>query len=242
MARKISRRNTGAALMAATLLSASPAVGADDGSLVENALESFTRYGAAGLVQQLDRLRPAPVGPAERQAVLATLPPDGDVRHFDTVQRDKLAAVRRILELHGRGTVYVVKVIDVPQAAIALHGRAVLLVSAPALDRLNAPELQSLAAHEVGHEYFWYQYFRARRDHDRLDLQRLELVCDGLAIVTLRRAGIDPGWLTSAVEKISRFNRDRFGRALNEDDYPAAGERRRFARRLADWLERSGGP
>jgi hypothetical protein len=242
MARKTRRWSHRATWMAAALLSASPAVAAEDGSLVENALEFFTRYDAAGIVERFDCIRPAPVSPAEREAVLATLPPEGDVRELDTAQRDKLAAVRRILDVHGRGPVYVVKVIDVPQAAVNLHGRAVLLVSARALDLLDGQELQSLVAHEVGHEYVWNQYFRARQDHDQRLLQTLELVCDGLAIVTLRRAGMDPRRLTSAVEKVSRYNRDRFGRALNEDDYPAVGERRRFARRLIDWLERSGGP
>ena len=125
---------------------------------------------------------------------------------------------------------------------MALHARAVVLVSKPALDLLDPEELQALVAHEVGHEYFWSEYFRARRDNDRSLLQTLELICDGLAIVTLRRAGTDPKRLTSALEKVLRYNRDRFGAALNEGDYPAIGERRRFARRLIEWLGRSGAP
>jgi hypothetical protein len=48
--------------------------------------------------------------------------------------------------------------------------------------------------------------------------------------------------LTSALEKTFRYNRDRFGAALNEDEYPAIGERRRFARRLVEWLGGSGAP
>jgi Zn-dependent protease with chaperone function len=142
----------------------------------------------------------------------------------------------------GREAVYVVKIIEVPQAAVALHGRAVVLVSQPALDLLDPDELRALVLHDVGHEYFWSEYFRARRDNDRLLLQTLELLCDGLAIVTLRHAGMDPKRLTSALEKIFRYNRDRFGAALNEDAYPAIGERRRFARRLVEWLGRSGVP
>lgn len=125
---------------------------------------------------------------------------------------------------------------------MALHARAVVLVSEPALDLLDPEELQALVAHEVGHEYFWSEYFRARRDDDRSLLQTLELLCDGLAIVTLRRAGMDPRRLTSALEKTSRYNRERFGAARNEEDYPAIGERRRFGRRLVEWLGRSGMP
>jgi hypothetical protein len=53
---------------------------------------------------------------------------------------------------------------------------------------------------------------------------------------------MDPKRLISALEKVVRYNRDRFGAASNEDDYPTIGERRRFARRLGDWLGRPGAP
>jgi hypothetical protein len=242
MARKTHRRNRRAVWLAATLLSASPVVAAQDGSVLESALHFFTRHSAAGIVERFDSVRPAPLSPAEREDVLAKLPPEGDVLDLDETQRKKLAAARRVLELHGREAVYAVKVIEVPQAAVALHARAVVLVSEPALDLLDAEELQALVAHEVGHEYFWNEYFRARRDNDRLLLQTLELLCDGFALVTLRRAGMDSMRLTSALERTFRYNRDRFGAALNEDEYPAIGERRRFARRLVEWLGRSGAP
>jgi hypothetical protein len=224
------------------LLSACLALAAQDGSGLETALCFFTRKDPSEIVERIDSLRPAAVSPTDREAVLATLPPEGDVRDLDTSQRDKLTAARRILELHGRDTVYEVKVIDVPQAAVALHARVVVLVSEPALDLLAPEELQALVAHEVGHEYFWSEYFRARRDDDRSLRQMLEFLCDGLAIVTLRRAGIDPKRLISALDKVVRYNRDRFGAALNEDDYPTIGERRRFARRLVAWLGRPGPP
>jgi Zn-dependent protease with chaperone function len=239
---KTHRRNRRTAWLAATLLSASPAVAAKDGSVLETALHFFTRQDAAGIVERFDSVRPAPVGLAERQSVVSKLPPEGDVRALDAGQRKKLAAARRVLELHGREAVYEVKVIAIPQAAVALHARAVLLVSEAALDLLEPEEFQALVAHEVGHEYFWTEYCRARRDHDRRFLQTLELLCDGLAIVTLRRAAMDPSRLTSALEKISRYNRDRFGGALNEGDYPAIAERQEFASRLVEWLGRSSAP
>jgi hypothetical protein len=223
-------------MAAAILLSACPAAWARSDSVLETALHFFTRHGAAGILERFESARPAPVTPAERQRVLATLPAKGEIPDLDTDQRQKLAAARRVLELHERETVYVVKVVEVPHAAVALHARAVVLVSEPALDLLDSEELQALVAHEVGHEYFWSEYFRARRDDDRSVLRRLELLCDGFAIVTLRRAGTDPGRLTSALEKLVRYNRDRFGDALNQDHYPAIGDRRKFARRLVEWL------
>ncbi len=54
---------------------------------------------------------------------------------------------------------------------------------------------------EIGHEYFWGEYFRARRDTSQSSLRRLELLCDGFAVITLAHAGVNPERLTSALEK-----------------------------------------
>src|SRR5688572_12671645 len=234
---------TGRALwIVATLTAVSAAASARDGSALETALDFFIRQEAAGVVERFDSVRPPPVSPAEREGALAMLPAEGEVHDLDAAQRSKLAAARGILELHRREAVYVLKVIDVPQATVALHARAVVLVSEPALDLLDPEELQALVAHEVGHEYLWSEYFRARQDNDRSRLQTLELLSDGLAIVTLRRAAVDPQRLMSALEKVLRYNRERLGAARNEDDHPALGQRRRFASRLVEWLRRSGVP
>jgi hypothetical protein len=231
-----------AAILLSALLAApaSAAAAAQGDSVLDTALHFFTRHDAAGVLEQLEAVRPVPVTLAERQLVLATLPAEGEVTGLNAVQQRKLAAVRRVLELHGREGVYVVKVIELPQAFVGLHARAVVLVSRTALDLLGPEELQALVAHEIGHEYFWGEYFRARRDDDRPALRKLELLCDGFAIVTLRRAGTDPAHLFSALEKLVRYNRERFG-ALNEDHYPAIGERRTFGRRLAAWLAAAAG-
>ena len=226
----------------AIFMSAAPAASAQKDSL-DAALHYFTRHDAGTILELFDTVRPAPVSDAERKRILATLPTKGDVRDLDSAQRKKLAALRRVLELHQREAVYVIKVmnvIEVPQAVVALHGRAVVLVSERALDLLDAEELQALVAHEVGHEYFWDEYFRARRDNGQSSLRRLELLCDGFAVITLRRAGVNPKRLTSALEKIAGYNRDRFGIAMNEGHYPAASERRRFVGHLLEWLGRSG--
>jgi hypothetical protein len=227
-----------AALAPVAAASVAPAFAAGNPPVLEAALHYFTRGDTPRIVEAFDSTYPAPVTPAERERVLATLPLEGDIPDAELggAQRRKLAASRRVLELHGREAVYALKVIEVPQAAVALHGRAVLLISKPALELLEGEELQALVAHEVAHECFWSDYFRARREGDRQRLRTLELLCDGLAIVTLRRVGIDPARLTSALEKLLRYNRERLGVALNENDYPEISERRRFVKRLAEWL------
>jgi Zn-dependent protease with chaperone function len=237
MAHEASRCRRRALWIAALLVSVASAATAQD-DVLERALHYFTRQDAGDIFELFDSIRPAAVSEDERGRILAGLPAAGHKSHLNPAQLKKADAVRRILELHRRDAVYVIKVIEVSQAAVALHARAIVLVSEPALDLLDADELQALVAHEIGHEYFWGEYVLARRDGSQPFLRRLELLCDGFAVITLVHAGVSPERLTSALEKIVRYNRDRFGVAQNEDSYPALAERRRFVRRLVEWLGR----
>jgi len=162
---------------------------------------------------------------------------EGEVTNLNAAARQKLAALVEVLRATDRDSVYEIKVIAVPQAAIALHARAIILISEPALD---AHELQSLVAHEVGHEYVWAKRERSFRLADRSRLKDLELMCDAIAIVTLHGLGMDVSRLMTGVQKISRFNRERFGTADNEKDYPTVAERRAFTGAVATWIARTG--
>ena len=238
MVRKTPGRTRRAVWLAVILASVAPAASAQEDSVPEPALQYFTRHNAGEILKLFESARPAPVSDAERGRILATLPTEGNVRELDAAQQEKLADVRSVLQPHRREGVYIIRVIQVAQAAVALHARAVVLISEPALDLLDADELKALVAHEVGHEYFWDDYFLARRDNRQSFLRRLELLCDGFAVITLERVGVNPERLISALDKISRYNRDRFGVAVNETNYPALAERRRFVERLVEWLRR----
>lgn len=78
-----------------------------------------------------------------------------------------------VFRSHRRDGVYALKVTSVPQAWTGLHGRAVLLVSLPALQLLSSQELQALVAHEVGHEYLWREYAIAQQDKNTQRLREL---------------------------------------------------------------------
>lgn len=190
---------------------------------------------AGTFVRWLQTGRPTPVSPHDRARILASLPAKGQVPELDASARQKLADLGPLLRASERDSVYVVKVIDVPQAVVALHGRTVVLVSQAALNLVSAAELQALVAHEIGHEYVWPEYERAaaRDDHNRL--KELELLCDMIAVATLHGLRMDVFRLMSGVEKVSRFNRERFGVALNENGYPATAERRALARAVLQW-------
>jgi hypothetical protein len=181
----------------------------------------------------LDTCRPAAVDAEEKALVLKSLPSEGEVTQLTESERQKLKDLGPVLRLHVREGVYELKVIAVPQAWVGLHGRAVLLISLPALRLLDSEELQALVAHEIGHEYVWQEYALARARNDTARLRELELACDSIAVLTLARIGVKPVRLVTAVEKGFRFNHDRFGRLDNENSYPSLKTRRELVKRMS---------
>jgi Zn-dependent protease with chaperone function len=192
----------------------------------------------AAFIELLEAARPAPVSIEDMGAILRALPPEGEVTKLGASAQQKVDAVRQLLTATRRDW-YEIKVIDLPQAAVALYARTVVLISEPALELLNAAELQAMAAHEVGHEYVWTEWDRARQHGAQQRLKELELVCDAIAAVTLHQLGLDPSRLNDALEKVTRFNRQRFGSADNEKNYPTLAERRAFTRDIQRWLRDS---
>jgi hypothetical protein len=194
-----------------------------------------------GFVHFLDAARPSPVSGELKARVLQGLPREGEVTDLSGVARQRLAGLGPLLRATGRDGMYTIKVIDVPQAAVAIHARVVLLISQPALRLVDAEELQALVAHEVGHEYVWTDYERASAASDHARLRDLELLCDGIAVATLHRLGIDPAHLIAGLEKLGRFNRRLSGAIKNLDDYPTEKQRREFVRAAAAWVARGDG-
>jgi hypothetical protein len=184
----------------------------------------------------LETHRPPQVAPDEKARILATLPSEGEITDLDDAGRQKLAALKQLLQATGRDAAYEVKVTDVTYARIGVFARSVVLISKPALIQIDAEDLQALAAHEIGHEYFTVEYERALSVPDHRRLKDLELLCDAFAIVTLRRLGMNPDRLLSGAEKITRYNQKLFAWRIDDRAYPTVAERRRFAREITAWL------
>ncbi len=181
----------------------------------------------------LDACRPASVSADEKRNVLESLPTEGEVAQLTESERRKLKDLTAILRIHERDRVYVLKVISVPQAWTGLYGRAVLLISLPALELLGSEELQALVAHEIGHEYIWQEYADAQKDKNVTRLRELELTCDAIAVLTLQRVGINADRLIQGLEKVSWYNRERFGWAGNEWSYPPLKARRNLVKAMS---------
>jgi hypothetical protein len=175
----------------------------------------------------LRAVRPLPVSAQARELARATLPPQGALTPTRE-EAKKLAALTPVLIYHEREQVFDIKVIDLPQAFVGLHERAILLISRPALKVLTAWELQALGAHELAHDFFSGEFEQGPHGSAR---QQLELQCDGIAALTLVTLGQDPMRLLAATKKLDQFN-ERFGTPSNVADYPTWSDRKRFLNAL----------
>ena len=150
-------------------------------------------------------IRPAKLSLEEVRSITSTLPSEGAVRP-DSQGLAKLAALLPILSVYERRSVVEVKVAHLPYACMAFYQRSVLIIAEDTLRILRAEELQALAAHELAHEYFWEEYYQAKGRQDSRRLRKIELLCDGIAIITLHNLGMNPASLLSGVTRINRFN------------------------------------
>jgi predicted Zn-dependent protease len=206
-------------------------------SVVDSVLARFLSTDPRTFALDLERRRPAAVSQDLKARILRSLPSEGEDTKLKKSARRKLASLEQVLCVHQRQSVYEIKVISVPHAFVGLHARVVVLISDTALNFLDGEELQALVAHEIGHEYVWAEYETARHLKDYRRLQELELYCDGVVILTLGKAGVNPSRLLSGLKKIGQFNRQRFGRAVDEDYYISLIEREKFAQAVMAWAQ-----
>ena len=229
MGQRLAVLSTCAVAMAA---SASPvAAQAVRSPAAKTALEAFNSQTPETIDAYLARLRPAAIDATSRAQVLASLPKTGELRP-SRGELNKIAAAERILDYSARKEAITVKVIDLDYAFTGLYYRTVLLVSRQQLAILNPDEFAAFAAHELGHDYDWDAYWAAMTGKDHPRRQELELRADGLAVLTLRAAGINPERLVSAVQKTMRYNAGH-GEAVNTEDYVPLAERIAFIRTVA---------
>jgi hypothetical protein len=188
------------------------------GPVATRVLHDFSDVNPSGFQLLLDRMRKPGLSAADRSRIRVGLPRTGELRP-SVREAEKLAAVQPILRYHRREGIIEVKMVDVFQAAVALHARTFILMSQNALRQLDSGEVQALASHELGHDYFWDEYQSAVDSDDEESIQELELSCDALAIFTLADVGINPRKLISGLERLKDFNA-HFGTLRNERFYP----------------------
>lgn len=195
------------------------------GSVEAKALAFFEQIEERNVDDYLKRIRLPQVAPAFKAQVLARITKGEAIRISGQMQA-ALAALAPILKYHERDSVIEIRVIGVRELFIGLQGRAVLLISEKALNLLPIEELQAVVAHELGHEYFWGALMEAHRQQQGDVTREIELRCDGIAVITLHRLGLDPAKLVSALTRIRAFNTQTV--ATNPFYHPTPDERARF--------------
>jgi hypothetical protein len=221
------------ALVACLTAVASPAWTRDQASseVLASAMEYFERHRNSSVDDFLTRSRPEPLSRRDCDAEIAMLPREGELQP-NAAETAKIAAARQVLQYHNRSDVVTFKVIDVGHAFVGLHARSVLLASRDALSLVTPDEFAALVAHEIAHDYMWQEYRSAMDRKDHKKMQELELRCDGIAVLTLRRLSIDAENLVSGVQKMTRFNQRRNAVARSASYVPLR-ERIAFIRAIA---------
>jgi len=200
------------------------------------ALEYFQHRTQSTLGAFLARERPLPIDATQQARIVAALPAQGEIRP-GAADLAKMSLADDVLAYHGRLGLVPIKIIDVAQAFVGLHERAVILVSPNALRLLNTEEFAALIAHELGHEYVWTEYQLALQRGDQRAIQVLELRCDGIAVLTLRHFGLSADRLIRAAEMLTWFNQERKLDG-NWRSYASREDRRAFIRAVEklQWL------
>jgi Zn-dependent protease with chaperone function len=178
---------------------------------------------------------PSPVNAETKLAILATLPAKGEAALSSRAQA-KVQTLQSVLAQEGLTPTTEIRIVNLPFACAALHARVVLIISERALRVLASEELQAVAAHELGHELFWDEYYRARERNDLQAMHEVELLADAVAIRTLVRRGKDPKDLISALKKMYRYNATLPLPELDTSTHPALNERARFQQRVIGQL------
>ena len=196
----------------------------------DRALAWFAQIEERDFADYLKRVRLPKVSETFKAQVLANLARGKEVKP-STSRQAELATLGPVLRYHEREAVIEIKVVALDRVFVGLQGRSALLISEKALQLLTTGELQATAAHELAHEYFWgeYQEARQRKQYDRM--REIELLCDGIAVITLERLGLDPAHLISGLQKIRLIN-SRV-EELDKDTHPLPDERFKFIRALA---------
>lgn len=200
----------------------------------EKALSFFARLAAQDFDAYLKRTRLPKVSAEVKAAALKQLAHEEILTPTEKTQA-RLLTLRPLFEYHERGDVLDIKILNRAEAFIGFQGRAVLLISQPALSLLSVEELQAAVAHELGHEYFWHEMMVAQKQKQEDVRRELELRSDAIAVIALHRLGGNPAHLIAAITRVRTFNA-RLG-LTDSPHHPLLPERIGFIRAMSELVK-----
>ena len=198
------------------------------------ALAYFENVHDQSLDNYLKSIRPGRLSAGLKARVLAMLRKE-DLISPSAEGLAKLVVLEPVLKYHDRNSAIDLRVVRVEQAVVMFLAGAAILISEEALELLTAGELQGVVAHELGHEYFWNEYERARQNKQYDKIQELELRCDGLAVIAMVHLRLDPSDFISAITKLTKK-----GKLIKGEFYTSLDERIRFISEMVEIVNARG--
>jgi hypothetical protein len=121
----------------------------------------------------------------------------------------------QILKLHDRADILEIKIFEHDKPYVMVHCGSLIMVSSRSVELAGSEAgLLGIIAHEVAHDYLSSPQLIKRLDSDSRLGREIELVCDGIAVATLLRLGLDPADYAVALsnnilsnDEIRRLNR-----------------------------------
>lgn len=96
--------------------------------------------------------------------------------------------------------------------------------STAAFDLFSKDEIAALIAHEVGHIYLAKELLVARAANDNRTARIIELKCDAVALLTLKKLKIDPQVLIKALQMLITA-REKLGLQTMRDQSASMADR-----------------
>jgi hypothetical protein len=121
----------------------------------------------------------------------------------------------QILKLHDRADILKIEIFEHDRPYVMVHCGSLIMVSSRSVELARSEAgLLGIVAHEVAHDYLGSPQLIKRLDSDSRLGREIELVCDGIAVATLLRLGLDPADYAVALsnnilsnDEIRRLNR-----------------------------------
>lgn len=140
-----------------------------------------------------------------------------------------------ILKLHHRENAQALVLFWSDQPSVTNLDGTLIIISSKSVELAESEAgLVGLIAHEVAHDYLSSSHIIAQLDTDSRCGREIELVCDGIAVATLLRLGLDPAAYAAALER-NILSSPEIHR-LNQGDlsYPSLETRLKMIRLVSD--------
>jgi hypothetical protein len=186
---------------------------------VETAFKLFAGKSLVAFFSYLDEVRPRTSAAAAKRRHEMLTWAVAQATANGQMTADQIRAYQQrlnpVFRLHRRENTLALVVFRSDEPYVMNHANALITVSSRSVELAGSEAgLAGLVAHEVAHDYLTSSQVINRLDTDERRGREIELVCDGIAVATLLRLGLDPAAYADALSnnilssaELARLNR-----------------------------------